>query len=56
MTVCVCSVFVLSCVRVAALRRAGSLARSPADCVEDRETEGAAGVQQRGCRAIDIDR
>jgi hypothetical protein len=36
MSVCVYSVFVLSCVYVAALGRADPLPRSPIDCAKDK--------------------
>jgi hypothetical protein len=39
MSLNVYSVFVLSCVQVAALRRADPRPRSPTDCVKDQETE-----------------
>jgi hypothetical protein len=41
MSVCVYSVFVLSCVQVAALRQTDPCPRSPTDCVKDQETEKA---------------
>jgi hypothetical protein len=45
--VCVYSVFALSCVQVAALRRADPPSRCPTECIEDQETEKAAKAQQR---------
>jgi hypothetical protein len=39
MLVCVYSVFVLSCVEVAALRWADPPSKDPTDCVKDQETE-----------------
>jgi hypothetical protein len=49
MDVCVCvyTVFVLSCVQVAALRRVDPLPRSPTDCLIDQETEKAAKAQRK---------
>jgi hypothetical protein len=47
MSVCIYSVFVLSCVQVAALRRANPPSKSPTDCVKDQEIVKAAKVQQR---------
>jgi hypothetical protein len=44
MFVCVCSVFVPSCVQVAALRRADPSSKEPTDCLK--ETEKAAKAQQ----------
>jgi hypothetical protein len=46
MSVCVYSVFVLSYVQVAALRRADPPSKESTDCVKDQETEKAAKVQQ----------
>jgi hypothetical protein len=52
MSLCVYSVFVLSCVQVAsALRRADP--PSHTDCVNNQDTEEAAEVQHKDCRAID---
>jgi hypothetical protein len=55
MSLCVYSVFMLSCVQVAALRWADPRPRSPADCVKDQETEkqpmsnkGREGVREGG--------
>jgi hypothetical protein len=42
MSVCIYSVFVLSYVQVAALRRIGALPRGPIKCVKVQETENAA--------------
>jgi hypothetical protein len=47
MSVCIYSVFVPSCVQVAALRRGDPHPRSPTDCVKDQETEKAAKAQER---------
>jgi hypothetical protein len=46
---CLCAfiLFVLTCVEVAALRRADPLSNSPIDCVNDQETEQAEKAQQR---------
>jgi hypothetical protein len=44
--VCVYSVFVLSCVQVAALRRADPPSKGPTNCVKDQETEKAVKVLQ----------
>jgi hypothetical protein len=55
MSACVYSVFVLSCVQVAALLRADPPIPRPrrfTDRVKDQETEKAAKVY-KGCRAID---
>jgi hypothetical protein len=46
MSVCVYSVFVLSCVQGAVLQRADPPFKGPADCVKDQETEKAAKAQQ----------
>jgi hypothetical protein len=53
MPVCVYSVFVLSCVQVAALRRADPPSMESYRLCLGLETEKAAKVQQKGCRAID---
>jgi hypothetical protein len=45
-SVCIYSVFVLSCVQVAALLRADPPPRSSTNCVKDEETEKAAKAQQ----------
>jgi hypothetical protein len=47
MSVCVYSVFVLSCVQVAAWRRTDPRPSSPIVCVKDEETEKAAKAKQR---------
>jgi hypothetical protein len=47
MSACVYSVFVLSCVYVAALRRADPRSKSPINCVKDQETEKAAKAERR---------
>jgi hypothetical protein len=46
MFVRVCSAFVLSCVQVAALRRAYPPSKESMDCVKDQGTEKAAKAQQ----------
>jgi hypothetical protein len=46
MSVCVYSVFVLSCVQLASLRRSDPLPKE-SYCVKDQETEKAAKTQQR---------
>jgi hypothetical protein len=47
--VCLCAfiVFVLTCVQVAALRRAALLSKESTDCAKDQETEKAAKAQER---------
>jgi hypothetical protein len=52
MSVCVYSVFVLSCVQVAALRRADPSSKESYRLCESGVTEKAAKVQQKDCRAI----
>jgi hypothetical protein len=46
MFACVYSVFVLSCVQVAALRRADAPSKSPTDRVKEEESEKAAKAQR----------
>jgi hypothetical protein len=46
MFVCVYSMFVLSCVQVAASRRADPLPKCPTDCVKDQEIEKSAKAQE----------
>jgi hypothetical protein len=53
--VCVYSVFVLSCVQIAALRRADSPPRSLTECVKCQATEKAVKFQQRAVE-LQIDR
>jgi hypothetical protein len=47
MSVCVYSMFMLSCVQVAVLRQADPSSKESNDCVKDQDTEKAAKVQQR---------
>jgi hypothetical protein len=51
MSVCVCSVFVLSCVQVAALRRADYSSKEAYR--QGQETEKAPRAQQKSCKARD---
>jgi hypothetical protein len=54
MNVCVYSVFVLSCVQIAALWRANhSSKESYRLCKKDYESEEEARVQKKGCTVID---
>jgi hypothetical protein len=54
MFLCVYSVFVLSCVELAALRRADHSSKESYHlCKEDYETEEETRAQQKGSRAID---
>jgi hypothetical protein len=52
MSVCVYSVFVLSCVQVAALLGLMPRPRSPTDCKRSRNRKNGQGPA-KGCRAID---
>jgi hypothetical protein len=47
MSACIYSVFVLSCVQIAALRRADPPSKESTNCVKDQETEKAAKARQR---------
>jgi hypothetical protein len=47
MSVCVYFVFVLSCMQLAALRRADPPSQESYNCVKDQEAERAVKVQQR---------
>jgi hypothetical protein len=54
MSMCAFILCLLSCVLVAALRRADLSCKSPTVCAKkDYETEEEARAQQKGCRAID---
>jgi hypothetical protein len=52
MSMCVYSVYMLSCVKVAALRRYDPPSKGPPDWVKDQQTEKSAKAQQRAVEPI----